>query len=326
MVKAIVAERAGLANVLELKEITLKPLKSTEVLIRQEAIGLNFIDISRRRGSQAFEFPGILGCEAAGTVEAVGTQVTDFKVGDRIAYATAPSGAYSEKRNIDQKYLVPLPNYVSFKDAVAILLKGMTAHYLLRRTFFVTDRNTILVYAAAGGVGQFLCKLAMHYNASVIAVVGSEEKKKKVSGLGVPIVIDYSREDVLSLIKQHTNDQGVNVVYDSIGRDTFATSLACLGDFGLMVSFGSSSGSIPAIDLEKMSAKCLFLTLPNLFVYKKSRPELLLSANEVFALFKQRVIVPDIFKTYNFSQIKEAHDDIESRKTYGQCILIPAVG
>jgi NADPH2:quinone reductase len=325
MVKVIVAERAGPPSVLVLKEITLKPLKTTEVLIRHEAIGLNSIDISRREGLQAFDFPGVLGCEAAGVVEAVGEQVTDFKVGDRIAYATTTYGAYSERRNIDQKYLVPLPSYISFTDAAAILHKGMTAQYLLRRTFFVTDRNVILIYDAAGEVGQFLCKLALHYKASIIAVVDSHEKRKKVEALGGHIIIDRFKEDVSTIVKQHTSGQGVHVVYDSIGRDMLDTSLQCLCDFGLIANYSSSYGALTEANFSALREKSLFLTCTSLNVYKKSRPELLLSANEVFSLFKEGVLVPDIYKTYNFSRIKEAHEDIESGRTHGQCILTPTV-
>lgn len=322
MVKAIVAEKAGSPDVLSIKEVTLRSLKDEEVLVKHEAIGLNFVDTNSRKGLYGFKFPGILGCEAAGYVEAVGKEVRDFKKGDRVAYGSVKYGAYSEKRIIDQKYLVPLPDYIDFADAAAMLLKGMTAHYLLRRTFFITGRNVILIYAAAGGVGQILCKLGMHYGASVIAVVGSEEKRKKVSSLGVRMIINYENEDIVESVIKHTSNQGVHVAYDSIGKDTFQKSLECLCEFGLMVNFGSSSGTMQ-YDLTTIREKSLFLTFPSLFVYKKNRVELLLSANEIFALLKDKTIQPDIYRTYTFSQIKEAHHEIESKKTMGQSILLP---
>lgn len=322
MVKAIVAEKAGSSDVLLIKDIKLRELKDQDVLVKHEAIGLNFIDINLRKGLYDFKFPGILGCEAAGYVEAVGKEVRDFKKGDRVAYATIQHGAYSEKRVIDQKYLVPLPDDIDFSDAAALLLKGMTAHYLLRRTFFVTDKNIVLIYAAAGGTGQLLCKLAMHYGATVIAVVGSKEKAQKVSSLGVKMIINRSEEDVATAVKKHTNNHGVHVVYDSVGQATFQKSLECLCDFGLMVNFGSASGTAQ-YDLSLMKEKCLFLTFPNIFVYKRNRPELLLSANEVFSLLRDKVIQPDVYRAYTFSQIKEAHEDIANQKTMGQCILLP---
>jgi NADPH2:quinone reductase len=323
MVKVIMLQKNGAQDLFSIKDIELGNLKPTEVIVKHEAIGINFLDIHYRRGSRPFTLPGVIGCEAAGVIEKVGDKATDFKVGDRVAYATAPGGAYAEKRIIDQKYLVPIPEDVSSTDAAAILLKGLTAHYLLRRTFFVTDKNTIMTYAAAGGVGQIFCALAVHYGATLIAVAGSEEKCKKAKALGAHIVINAAKEDVLATVMSHTNNRGIHVVYDSIGKDTFETSLKCLGDFGLMVSFGDSSGPLPAIEPKKLSEKCLFFTATNLFVYKKSREELVLSAYEVFSLLKQKVILPDIYKKYSFDQIAEAHADIESRKTMGQCVLIP---
>jgi NADPH2:quinone reductase len=323
MVKTIIIKKPGGPDLLSIQEAPLRKATGKEVIIKQEAIGINFIDILYRRGSYPFEMPGVLGCEAAGYVEELGDEADDFKVGDRVAYATAPNGAYAQKRIIDQRYLVPLPDYVSFTDAAASLLKGLTAHYLLRRTFFVSEQNVIMVYAASGGVGQILCALAQHYGATVIAVAGSAEKQKKAKALGTHIVINSAKENIYESVMAHTRKRGVHVVYDSIGKDTFETSLKCLGDFGLMVNFGNSSGPIPPIDPNKLKEKCLFFTSPSLFLYKKTREELLLSANEVFSLIKQKIIKPDIYKQYSFPQMSEAHSAIETRKTTGQCILIP---
>ena len=323
MVQTIVIEKAGSPDVLSLQDKPLRKPKNKEVVIKQEAIGLNFIDIHYRRGSYPFKMPGVLGCQGAGYIEEAGEEADDFKIGDRVAYATAPDGAYSEKRVIHQKYLVPLPEYISFIDAAAMLFKGIAAHYLLRRTFFVADSNVIMTYAAAGGAGQILCKLAQYYGATVIAVVSSEKKYKKVKDLGIHIVINAGKEDIVSSVMSHTLKRGVHVVYDSIGKDTFKTSLRCLGDFGLMVNFGNASGPVPPVDPSALRDKCLFFTATSLFTYKKTREELLLSSNEIFSLLKQKVIAPDIYKKYSFSEIQEAHSDIENRKTIGQCVLIP---
>lgn len=323
MVKAITIAKTGTPEVLSLTDQPLHKPKGEEVIIKHEAIGINFIDVHHRRGTHNFKTPSVLGCEATGYVEEVGKEATDFRVGDRVAYATAPNGAYSEKRIIHQKYLVPLPDYVSFTDAASMLFKGITAHYLLRRTFFVADVNIILTYVANDGVGEILCKLAQHYKATVIAIVDSEQKYKKIKSLGVNNIINSEKEDVVSSVMSHTLRHGVHVVYDPIGKDTFETSIKCLGDFGLMVNFDNISGNIPAIDPSILQKKCLFFTATNLFTYKKTRAELLLSANEIFSLLKQKVITPDIYKKYSFSEIKEAHSDIENHKVIGQCVLIP---
>ncbi|NRA73154.1 MAG: quinone oxidoreductase [Rickettsiales bacterium] len=323
MVRSIAIEKIGTPEVLSLTEKPLRKPQGSEVLIKHEAIGLNFIDIQYRRGTRPLKTPNVLGCEAAGYIEEVGENATEFNIGDRVAYATAPYGAYSEKRIINQQYLVPLPDYISFTDAAAMLNKGITAHYLLRRTFFVADKNIIMINAASSGVGQLLCQLAQHYGAKVIAIAESEEKYNKLNSLGINTIINSEKNDMLSSVMSHTSKNGVHVVYDSIGKDSFETSIKCLGNFGLMVNFINSSGDIPPIEPKTLREKCLFFTSTDLFTYQKERAELLLTSNEVFSLIKQKAIKSNIYKQYLFSEIKEAHSDLENHKVIGQCILIP---
>jgi NADPH2:quinone reductase len=322
MVKAVVIDHFGEPDVFQLKEIKLNKPGPGEVLVYQHTIGLNFIDVNQRKGTMPIPLPGIIGCEACGVVEEVGEGVQGIKVGDRVAYATAPYGAYCEARIIDQKYLINVPDYISDEQAAALLLKGMTAHFLLRRTFFVRNTTTVLIHAAAGGVGQLLCVLAKHYGATVIAVVGSDEKAKLVSSLGVDHVINYKNEDFLKRVNEITKNQGVAVVYDSVGKDTFEKSLECVGYFGLLACYGQSSGPAPLLDINKLLEKGKFVTRPSLFTYKKDRYELLLSAHEVFGLINQNVIKANIQNKYKLTQVPLAHHNLESRKTTGQSIIV----
>lgn len=321
MVKCVVLDKTGGPESLIIKDIKIGAPGADEVRIKQKAIGLNFVDTYFRKGSYPVALPAIIGCEACGVVEEVGANVKEFQKGDRVAYATT-MGAYAEERIINKDYLVPVPDYVSDEEAAALLLKAMTAHYLLRRTFFVTPKNTILTHEAAGGAGQMICMLAKHYGAKVIATVGSDEKKKVVESIGVDKVINYKAEDFALAVKEYTKGEGVHVVYDSVGKDTFDKSLECLGDFGLMVSFGSASGEVPDFKLSRLTEKSLFITKPSLFSYKKFRVELLLSANEVFSLIQQKILKAHIFKKYKLSEIQEAHKDLESRKTIGQSVIL----
>jgi NADPH:quinone reductase len=321
MVKAVVVEQHGGPEVLQIKEVDIKKPGSGEVLIKQTAIGLNFMDIRQRAGSFPVESPPfVVGSEACGVVEEVGSDVPEFRKGDRVAYATTITGAYTEARVINHNYLVPVPDYISDEVAASLMLKGMTAFYLLRRTFFISEKHTILVHAAAGGVGQLLCKLAKHFGGNVIATVGSEEKKPIVRSLGIDKVINYNKNFV-KLVEKYTDGKGVHVVYDSIGKDTFNRSLNCLAEFGLMVNYGWSSGEAQPLQLSKLLKKSLFVTRPSLFTYTQFREELLLNSNEVFTLAQQKVITPNIFKKYKLSEVAEAHEDLENKKTTGQSII-----
>ena len=322
MVKAVVIDNFGGPDVFKLKEIKLNNPGFGEVLIHQTTIGINFLDTHQRDGSILIPLPGIVGCEACGVVEEIGEGVQGITVGDRVAYGTAPYGAYCEARVIDQKYLVNVPDYITDEQAAALLLKGMTAHLLLRRTFFVKKNNTILVHAAAGGVGQLLCVLAKHYEANVIATVSSDEKVEIVKNLGVDHVINYSKEDFLERVNEITKGQGVSAVYDSAGNSTFDKSLECVGYFGLLACYGQSSGPAPLLDINKLYDKGKFVTFAGLFTYKKDRYELLLSANEVFALANKNIIKANIQYKYKLTQVPLAHHNIESRKTTGQSIIL----
>ncbi len=322
MVKAVMIERFGEPDVFQLKNIKLHKPGIREVLVHHTAIGVNYIDIHQRKGVMPIPLPGIVGCEACGVVKEIGEGVQGISVGDRVAYATAPYGAYCEARVIDQKYLANIPDYITDEQAAALLLKGMTAHFLLRRTFFVRKNSTVLIHAAAGGVGQLLCTLAKHYEATVIAIVGSDEKAKFVSTLGVDHVINYKTEDFLEKVNDITKGQGVDVVYDSIGQDTFDRSLDCVGYFGLLACYGQSSGPAPLLNTTRLFEKGKFVTRPSIFTYKKDRYELLLSAQEVFALTNKNIIIANIQNKYKLTQAPLAHHNLESKKTMGQSIFI----
>lgn len=329
MANAIIIDGFGKSEVLSQKQITLNKPNEDEVLIKHVTIGINHLDIHKRRGElnshSNRNLPLVLGCEACGVVEEVGANVKEFQKGDRVAYATAPmsstSGAYSEARVVHSKYLVPVPDYISDTEAAATLLKGMAAHYLLRRTFFATEKNIILVHAAASGVGQFLCMLGKHYGAKVIATVGTEEKKKIVQPLA-DLVINYTTSNFAEETLGFTNNQGAHVVYDSVGENTFIKSLDSLSDFGLMVNYGHTSGKVKSIPFSTVSKKSLFITSPSLFTYKQHREELMLSSNEVFSLVKEGVIKPSIFKEYKLSEAQEAHRNMEDKKSIGQSIFV----
>lgn len=322
MVKAVVVEKTGGPEVLQIKDIKLAPLKDGEVRIKQSVIGLNFIDIRYRRGDKKINLPATLGFEGCGYVEETKGDVGDLKKGDRVAYATGPMGAYCYERNIDHKYLVGVPDGVSDEQAVAVLFKGMTAHYLAKRTFYVRAGVVVLIHAAAGGVGMYLTKICKAANATVIGTVGSDEKLEIAKNNGCDYVINYNKEDFHKKVMEFTNNEGVWVVYDAVGKNTFDKSLACLIPFGLMVSYGSASGKIPAFDLEILEEKGIFITRPTLFQYKHNRMELALSASEVFNMLKNGVISDNINLKYKLDEIQLAHQDIEKRLTVGSNLIV----
>lgn len=322
MAKAVIIKEFGDPKVFQWQDVDLPALKAGEVLVRQTAVGLNYVDVQQRKGIYPISLPGIVGCEASGVVQAVGEGVTSLQIGDRVAYATAPDGAYCEARVIDQNYLIMVPDYISDEQAAAYLLKGMTAHFLLRRTFFVRKGQTILIHAAAGGVGQLLCILAKHYEANVIAVVGSDAKASIVKSLGVDYVINYKNEDFLERVNDITSGMGVAAVFDSVGKDTFDKSLEAVGYFGLLACYGQSSGPLPLLDLNRLTEKGKFVTRPSIFTYKQDRKELLLSAYEIFAMLNKNIIKTNIENKYKLTQAPQAHANLESRKTTGQSVFI----
>ncbi|HBN48649.1 MULTISPECIES: quinone oxidoreductase family protein [Thalassospira] len=324
MTKAFRFYETGGSDVLRFEDVEVGAPGTGEVRLRQEAIGLNYIDIYFRSGVYpAPSLPSGLGLEGSGVIEAVGDGVTDLAVGDRVAYAAQPLGAYAEARVMPAKGLVKIPDGISFDLAAAAMLQGMTAQYLLRRTYHVKKGDTILIHAAAGGVGQIVCQWAKHLGATVIGTVGSKEKAEIAKSKGCDYPILYREEKVSERVKEITNGQGVEVVYDSVGKDTFDDSLDCLKRLGMMVSFGQSSGAVPPVPLKALAPGAYFLTRPSVFQYTATREELLATANELFDVLKSGVVKIDIGATYDLADAKHAHDDLEGRKTTGSVILKP---
>ena len=296
-----------------------------EVRIRHEAIGLNFIDVYHRTGMYPLPaLPAIPGLEGSGVVETVGEQVDDVVVGDRVAYAGVPPGAYAQVRCIPAHRLVKMPNDVSFETAAAMMLKGMTARYLIRGCYPVSSADTILIHAASGGVGSIVSQWAHDIGATVIGTVGSAEKAEKARSNGCDHPILYSQEDFVENVREITNNRGVNVVYDSVGQATFMKSLECLQPLGTMVTFGQSSGSVPPLELGVLAAKgSLFLTRPSLMTYTEKREDLLAHANDLLDVVQRGAVKIAIGQTYPLSEAPVAHRDLEGRKTTGSTILIP---
>ncbi|MCC2646380.1 MAG: qorA [Rickettsiaceae bacterium] len=321
--KAYVIKTPGGIETLAITEVELPKIGPLDILVKHTYIGLNFIDIEHRKGLiKNLQRDFIPGVEGVGVVVEVGTQVKEFKPGNRVAYGTARFGAYAEYNVVRQEHLVPVPDNIADQTAASFLTKGMTAHFLLRRTFFARPEHKILIHSAAGGVGHLMVRLAKHYGAEVIATIGTSEKMEFVRKQGASKIINYSQmpefsQEVLNL----TKGNGVNVVYDGIGASTFDESLKSLAPYGLMVSFGRASGTIPKIDINRLSLKSLFLTSPKLTHYKQNRLELILSAMEVFGLIDKKVFPSEPQKVYNFHDIPQAHRDIEGRKNIGCCVI-----
>lgn len=323
-IKAIRIETTGGPDVLNLVERDLPDPGPGEVQIRHAAMGLNYIDTYHRTGLYPLDLPSGLGLEAAGTVAAVGEGVTGFDLGDRVAYGTGPVGAYAEAANIPAGQVVKVPTGISLETAAAMMLKGMTAQYLLRQTFRVKPGQIILVHAAAGGVGLLLCQWAKHLGATVIGTVGSEAKAELAKSHGCDHSILYRSEDVVARVRELTKGQGVPVVYDSVGKDTWEMSLDCLALKGMMVSYGNASGPVGLIDPLILSQKgSLFLTRPTLFHYTATREALEASANDLFQAAEDGALRVAINQTYPLAEAARAHTELEARKTSGASLLIP---
>lgn len=325
MTKAIRMNATGGPEVLRWESIELAPPGAGELRVRHTAVGLNFIDTYHRTGLYPVALPAVLGSEAAGVVEEVGPGVSGFAKGDRVAYGTGPIGAYAEARNVPAAHVVKLPDAIDDKVAAAVMLKGMTAQYLVRRTHPVAAGETILVHAAAGGVGLLLCQWAKHLGATVIGTVGSEAKAELAKKSGCDHIVFYRHEDVPRRVRELTGGAGVRVVYDSIGRDTFTGSLDSLQPLGLMASFGQSSGPIGPIDPRILAQKgSLFLTRPTLGDYVGRRREDLENATrELFDLLARGVLRVRVDQTYPLRDAARAHADLEARKTTGSTVLLP---
>ena len=322
--KAVIINKTGGPEVLEFKDIQLDDPKSGEVLIKNKAIGLNYIDTYHRSGLYPVELPSNIGMEGAGVIEKVGLDVNDFKAGDRVAYASMPIGSYSTHRIFPTKKLVKVPEGIELENAVTLMTKGITTFYLLHKTYPVKSGETILYHAAAGGVGQILCQWAKSLGCTVIGTVGSDEKIEIAKANGCDHVINYSKENFAERVKEITNGVGVPVVYDGVGKKTFDGSIECLKIRGTMVSFGNASGPLDPCNVTKsLAPKGLYLTRPSIAHYTTTREELDEAAGKTFEMFITKKFNLKIFKKYSLTEIVKAHQDLENRKILGPAVIIP---
>ncbi|VXB01164.1 quinone oxidoreductase, NADPH-dependent [Pseudomonas sp. 8AS] len=325
MAKRIQFSRHGGPEVLEYTDFTPAEPGPQEVRVRNRAIGLNFIDTYYRSGLyQPPALPSGLGSEAAGEVEAVGSAVTHLKVGDRVAYATGPLGAYAELHVLPASHLVRLPDSIGFEQAAALMLKGLTVQYLLRQTYAVQAGQTILWHAAAGGVGLLACQWARALGVQLIGTVSSAEKAALAKAHGAWATIDYSREDVPARVLELTGGAKCPVVYDSVGKDTWEMSLDCVAPRGLLVSFGNASGAVTGVNLGLLAQKgSLYVTRPTLGHYANTAERLQAMANELFALVAGGQLRVDIGQRFALAEAARAHEALSSRQTTGSTILLP---
>jgi NADPH2:quinone reductase len=323
MTKAIRIHQTGGPEVLQLEDIELPAPAKGEVRIKHHAIGLNFIEIYFRKGAYPAPLPFTPGNEGAGQIVAVGKGVKGFKLGDRVAYAAIP-GSYAEERNIDARYIVKLPKEISYETGAAMMLKGLTAQYLLRRTYKVKKGDIVLVHAAAGGVGLILCQWAKALGATVIGTVGSEEKGALAKKAGAKHIIYYNTESFVERVAEITKGKKCDVVYDGVGKSTFPGSLDCLKPMGTFVSFGSSSGQIDAFNIGMLQQKgSLFATRPTLFHYIAKREDLDAMAKDLFKVVKNGTVKIPVHGRWKLEDVAEAHKALESRQTTGAAVLIP---
>ena len=321
MTHAIRIHETGGPQVLRWDEVTVAEPGQGEVLLRQTAAGLNFIDTYHRSGLYPVKLPAILGMEGAGIVDRIGPGVTEVETGDRVAYCMAP-GAYAEQRLVAARQLIKLPESIDDRTAAALMLKGMTAHYLLRRTYPVKRGDTILIHAAAGGVGLIMCQWAKHLGARVIGTVGSDEKAALAKAHGCDNPIIYTRTDFVEAVKTLTGTKGVPVVYDSVGKDTLLKSMQCLQPRGMLVSFGQSSGTPAPLDIGLLNTHgSLIVTRPSLAHYASTRPELEAAARELFAVVNSGAVRVEIRQSYPLREAALAHANLEARRTAGSTIL-----
>jgi NADPH:quinone reductase len=324
MTKAIVIHQTGGPEVLQWEDFDPGAPKHGEALIKHAAVGLNFIDVYHRTGLYPLAgLPAVIGMEGAGTVEAVGEGVDDIQPGDRVAYAGVPPGAYAEKRVIPAHRLVKVPGAIPLDTAAGMMLRGMTARYLLKGCYPVGRGTTLLIHAAAGGVGTMVCQWAKALGALVIGTVGSEAKAELARQNGCDYPVLYTHPTWIEAVRKITDDKGVDVVYDSVGQATFMDSLACLRPMGMMVSFGQSSGKIPPLDTSILAQKgSLFLTRPSLMAYTARREDLLAHARDLFQVVAEGAVKIQIGQTYALKDVRQAHMDLEGRKTRGSTVLM----
>jgi len=315
----------GAPEVMKWEEVDLPPPDAGEVRMRHEVSGLNYIDTYHRGGIYKMPLPSGLGSEAAGIVEAVGDGVTDLKTGDRVGYASGtplqPIGSYAEARNIPAARLVKIPDGITSETAAAMMLKGMTVSYLIKRTYKVKAGDTVVWHAAAGGVGLIACQWLKTLGVTIIGTAGSDEKCELAKAHGAHHCINYKTDDFAARVKEITGGKGVPVVYDSVGKDTFDKSLECLSMYGLMVTFGNASGPVPPVNLAAQLKGHLYVTRPSLQPYTAARQDLLALASDLFDIVKAGKVKIDINQRYAVKDAVQAHKDLESRKTTGSTVL-----
>jgi NADPH2:quinone reductase len=322
--KAIRVHEPGGPEVLRWEDVTVGDPGPGEARVKHTAVGLNYVDVYYRTGLyKPPSYPFTPGSEAAGVVEAVGAGVTDVKPGMRVAYGAAPLGAYSQVRLVPADRLVPLPDGIDDRTAAVMMLKGMTAHYLLLRIGQIKKGDTILIHAAAGGVGLIVCQWARSLGATVIGTVGSDEKAQLARGHGCHHAIVYTREKFVDRVKESTGGKGVRVAYDSVGKDTLLGSLECLQTLGTVALFGQSSGPVPPFDLSLLARGSFFITRPSLFHYVATREDLLAAARALVDVVLSGAVKIEVRQTHPLSDAARAHRDLESRKTTGSTVLLP---
>lgn len=323
MNNAIRFHEFGGADVLRWEEVDVPVPGPGEALVRHEAVGVNFVDIYQRNGLYKVPLPAVAGNEGAGVVVAVGEGVTQVKPGDRVAYA-GRAGSYCEMRTISADRLCLLPDALTCEQGAAMMLKGLTVQYLIRRTYRVQKGDTVVFHAAAGGVGQIACQWLKSLGATVIGTAGSQEKCDSALRNGADFCVNYRTENIVERVREITGGKGVPVVYDSVGRDTFAASLACLRPFGLLVSFGNASGPVPPVELGLLAQHgSLYITRPTLATYTAQRSDLDSMAQELFGMVLSGTVKIDIRQRYQLSDAAQAHRDLEARTTTGSSILLP---
>ncbi|MDG1225130.1 MAG: quinone oxidoreductase [Burkholderiales bacterium] len=323
MTTVVKFHKTGGPEVLSVEKALVGKPKRGEARVRHTAIGLNYIDTYHRSGLYPLPLPTGVGLEGAGVVEAVGAGVTHVKVGDRVAYAGGPPGAYAQERVMPANKLVKIPKGVSDEDAAAMMLKGLTVHMLIRRVYRVQKGETVVFHAAAGGVGLIACQWLKALGAKVIGTVGSDEKAKIAKAHGCQHTINYNKENFAERVREITKGRGVPVVYDSVGKDTFYGSLDCLQPRGLLTVFGNGSGPVSDVDVNVLAKGSFYLTRPSIMVYSAMRSDLEAGAKELFAMVKSGKIKIDINQRYALADAAQAHKDLEARKTTGSTILMP---
>jgi NADPH2:quinone reductase len=324
MSKAIRIHATGGPEVLKWEDLEVGEPGEGQARVRHTAIGVNYIDTYHRSGLYPLPLPTGLGSEAAGIVEAVGPGVTVVRSGDRVAYAGGPPGSYAESRLVPANLLVRIPDAVSDASAAAVMLKGMTAQYLIRRTYRVQQGETVLFHAAAGGVGLIACQWLKALGVNVIGTVGSDAKVAVAREHGCDHVIVSTREDIAKRVREITGGVGVPVVYDSVGKDTFLSSLDCLRPLGMMVSFGNSSGKVTPFDIGILAQKgSLYLSRPTLATYTATRKDLEATAHELFDVIQQGKVKVEIRQTYPLAEAERVHRDLEGRRTVGSIVMLP---